>query len=1006
MPATDLWATTDGSPAISRFFGQLYSESGAPSVMLFGQNGGWQLPTVYGAVVSYDELATYNLAAYLLYAPSSYFTADQTIAEIRRLAGNFLYAAVGVNGISQPDVAPDNPAIPIFVGANSFATTSHSGIGKSSVTRSPTSDVTFVETTDSRLTTFFNITAYGASTANTAAQNATAIAAAVTAASAVNSGIYVPVGTFFTNSVTISVPITFEPGISVLEPDNGQTITITKSVEADLSQHFSNADSGHGTISFAGNSTLSSIPPQWWGMRASTTALVNSSKIHTAVAAAITANTGISISAGLFFVNDLTISVPLELAPGAILSAGVGRTITITKSISANVAQHFAGLGTVSFVGNSSQKDFEVAWWGADSAASGAATSTALNAAFAAWPDGATMHLSPHVVYTHAGITIDRKFASTLLGVDTLDGYLDAVTAPKFVYSGTDGGDAITISNCFAVTFRGFGSWGAVTNTVPGTTGAAKNLYVTMTPGGYPPISSQNVFQSVFLYAASTRADYISVDVDNATGVNNEFHQFNDCIIVGGTDVFGNIVGTGLHLGHANAKQIKINRTTFGSLAKAIDSHGGNFRGFGNTYGNCGVVYSGRFTDAVVDVGSDSESCVQIIDAEGSGNQPFTLIAGRFDAIRGGAVSASASRTTDHVVRYTTRLTLIGCTFGAWNETGNNSFSNHFIDGTDGVSAVGTLKWINSSVGGDGGPIPLLNFTQGLGTFARYDVDSDDYGPLQGSAVNAVQRSYTGLSTSGSIRDLLGVESTDSSVFGTGRVAAFDSTVIGPSAEIEIAGFAAPQRPDVSYAGANDAALNLSSLAVIARDALGNRTMPSVINQNVHGNTTLSGSNYIRVTWPAVKWNQVTATDYLLLQFSGGWRIIATVTPSGTATEHYDIIANPAGAFTYVIPTYNETAAVKTRGALVAPIERAFTSLDTSPSVIGSSDFVTANAGATSITTLDNGITGQAVYVRINDANTTFVNGSGIITTTGSNVAATNGRIYAFKYRGGNWIQL
>lgn len=122
MPATDLWATTTGTPATSLFFGQLYSEEGAPRDMLFGGSpaaSGWQLPTVYGAVITYGELATYNRAAYLLSAPSTYFTADQTIAEIRRLAGDFMYAAVGVNGITALSVAPVSAADPVAEGTNS-----------------------------------------------------------------------------------------------------------------------------------------------------------------------------------------------------------------------------------------------------------------------------------------------------------------------------------------------------------------------------------------------------------------------------------------------------------------------------------------------------------------------------------------------------------------------------------------------------------------------------------------------------------------------------------------------------------------------------------------------------------------------------------------------------------------------------------------------------------------------------------------------------------------------
>jgi hypothetical protein len=119
IPAFDVQETTGSNPTAG-FFGQLYI-NGAPGQMVFGSpqaTAGWQLPTVYGDVVSFDQLAVYNAAMQLLYAPITYFTAAQTILEIRRLAGDFDYAAVGVNGIGQPSVDPDDPLAPIFFGAN------------------------------------------------------------------------------------------------------------------------------------------------------------------------------------------------------------------------------------------------------------------------------------------------------------------------------------------------------------------------------------------------------------------------------------------------------------------------------------------------------------------------------------------------------------------------------------------------------------------------------------------------------------------------------------------------------------------------------------------------------------------------------------------------------------------------------------------------------------------------------------------------------------------------
>lgn len=80
---------------------------------------GWQIPTVYGDPITYDEIATYNRAATLVYPPNTYFTADQTIQEILRLSGILNYAGVGILGRTELDFAPAVASIPIAVGSNS-----------------------------------------------------------------------------------------------------------------------------------------------------------------------------------------------------------------------------------------------------------------------------------------------------------------------------------------------------------------------------------------------------------------------------------------------------------------------------------------------------------------------------------------------------------------------------------------------------------------------------------------------------------------------------------------------------------------------------------------------------------------------------------------------------------------------------------------------------------------------------------------------------------------------
>lgn len=119
VPAHDVQPTTESNPT-GLYIEQLWV-NGAYSQTLMPNNNvgtGWAIPTVYGDPIAYDEIATYNRARRLVYPPAIYFTADETIAEIRRLAGDFMYAAVGVNGITSMSVAPVDPSLPIAVGNN------------------------------------------------------------------------------------------------------------------------------------------------------------------------------------------------------------------------------------------------------------------------------------------------------------------------------------------------------------------------------------------------------------------------------------------------------------------------------------------------------------------------------------------------------------------------------------------------------------------------------------------------------------------------------------------------------------------------------------------------------------------------------------------------------------------------------------------------------------------------------------------------------------------------
>jgi len=120
IPAITIQPTTESNPTAG-FFGAVFVND-ALERMVFGQpqaTAGWQIPTTFGSVTNWGELAVYNMAAQLVYPPITYSTTDQVILLIKQLGGgNFQYAAVGINGISQPSVPPVDPTRPIFFGQN------------------------------------------------------------------------------------------------------------------------------------------------------------------------------------------------------------------------------------------------------------------------------------------------------------------------------------------------------------------------------------------------------------------------------------------------------------------------------------------------------------------------------------------------------------------------------------------------------------------------------------------------------------------------------------------------------------------------------------------------------------------------------------------------------------------------------------------------------------------------------------------------------------------------
>lgn len=79
---------------------------------------------------------------------------------------------------------------------------------------------------------------------------------------------------------------------------------------------------------------------------------------------------------------------------------------------------------------------------------------------------------------------------------------------------------------------------------------------------------------------------------------------------------------------------------------------------------------------------------------------------------------------------------------------------------------------------------------------------------------------------------------------------------------------------------------------------------------------------------------------------------------------------------------------------------------DTTPSVANGTNFLTANTGATSITTFDDGYNGQVVTLTAGDANTTLVNGATLVLADGANFLPSTGDAITLQYNGTLWREI
>lgn len=476
----------------------------------------------------------------------------------------------------------------------------------------------------------------------------------------------------------------------------------------------------------------------------------------------------------------------------------------------------------------------------------------------------------------------------------------------KLVWYGANGGTVLRIDRVRDSTFRGFGVFGSA---VGGANGADVGLFLTQDGSG-SNISSHNQFQHCTFHASSTRSGWIGAKIENTTDANNEQHTFEESLFVGGQQSFPSQTGTGIYLGHVNVKHILIKHCARIGLEKFVDSAGGSFRAEYNYSGSSKIVYSGSVSDAISIIGEESESDGQIISLTGSGagGTPVAIIGCRFENLRGGQ-AASGSTSVDPVIDVAAcPLTVIDNVFSAQTD-----FTSDFIEDTGSGPAV---VWLNNSLHDqDNSNLPTAQplLDAGLNTF-KTGYASDKYGSrVLGSFVNVLnvrEALWYGSMTTGIQRPVIGL-SVDTPQMGSG--------------EITLPSLAAVTDLDYSIVGTPGVTQHL--FRVLAKDAAGMRTLTSNEVNITTSHATLSGSNFIRLVWT----QSPSATNYDIVERdlgTGTFRLVATVGAVGT----YDVVANPAGALTYVEPTINETGVVVTQGSVATPVTATTTTYTVKPS--------------------------------------------------------------------------
>lgn len=709
-----------------------------------------------------------------------------------------------------------------------------------------------------------------------------------------------------------------------------------------------------------------------------------------------------------FLLGNITFpsNVTLDFFPGGSIQVVTGRTVLIQGLVIAqsiriffNVGTVAAGLGVVSF-GNASpvnstdgftpqQKDYWAEWWGAvgDNVTHSA---DFLDAAFEALPNGCRMRLAGKFYYLEHGVTFGYKLQCTLIGDFTEVGLAGHLIKPIFVYHGTIGGVVFTAKNVYSCTFWGFGVYGS-DGSSPNQ--AATNILLTFdaAAGANPNISSHCYWVGIQNWALSSRTDWRGIFITN-TGGNNEHHTIRECEFAG-NDAFGTDQ-IAIDMAQSQVQRVIIERNNFSSVGVCTQIQG-NVLAYNNIYGSVGTVWqSVQANDNCVIIGDDAEQLVRVFDAPAvNGAVTIAFMGCKYTAFVG--VSQTALVVADAPIHMLApvNLSFYNCNFDNALVTGQD-FGPFFL-GNESLSSP-AVEFHNCIIGTAS---DMSIYGQGFATchtiFRAGEIDMR-WGGNTGESVQLLKVAAPSTAATRVVVEAAGPTNAtqpDPLVFGGayGVGGLFPITPLG-----------------MAVVGTPGAATY--RITVIGVDAKGRRTAMFTLPNTNHflattvGNATLSGSNYLHVTWLA----QYPVPDHFAIYDVNPanavqWRFVANVTPSGLQTEHYDVVANPSGSYVATQPAFNEAGIANQRNLTLFPNDFQFVDGDTTPSIALGNDFFTANSAPTTITNFDDGTASQIIRVRIDDANTTIATNSNIITGYPGNITGVQGGIYTFKNVSGVW---